>query len=115
MRTMLGWLCAAAATASFAAPPPPQGFSALLDDAMARMHHAMASAERTGDPDRDFVTSMIPHHQGAVNMARALLLYGKDPALRRLAEGIIADQQTEIELMERWLQQHDHRQREDRR
>ena len=113
MRTMLGCLCAAAATASLAAPP--QGFSALLDDAMARMHHAMASAERTGDPDRDFVTSMIPHHQGAVDMARALLLHGKDPALRRLAEGIVADQQTEIELMERWLQQHDRHQREDRR
>ena len=82
---------------------------------MARMHRGMASAERIGDPDRDFVTSMIPHHQGAVDMARGLLLHGKDPALRRLAEGIIADQQTEIAYMRRWLEEHPREQQEEHR
>jgi len=107
MRTFLALSFCALATAALAGRTPAgKAFSALLDDAMARMHHGMASAERTGDPDRDFVTSMIPHHQGAVEMARALLLHGKDPALRRLAEGIVADQQTEIAYMRRWLREH---------
>ena len=60
----------------------------------------------TGDPDRDFVTLMIPHHQGAIDMAKALLLYGKDPQLGRLAQEIITDQQSEIQLMQLWLKQH---------
>src|SRR5437879_527936 len=107
MRTLLALSCCALATAAMAARAPAgRAFSALLDEAMARMHHGMASAERTGDPDRDFVASMIPHHQGAVDMARGVLLHGKDPALRRLAEGIVADQQTEIAYMRRWLQEH---------
>jgi len=107
MRTLLALSCCALATAAVAARAPAgRAFSALLDEAMARMHHGMASAERTGDPDRDFVASMIPHHQGAVDMARGVLLHGKDPALRRLAEGIVADQQTEIAYMRRWLREH---------
>ena len=105
MRTL--WIAAAVAVSPVTtARPFANDFAAQLDRAMETMHHGMASAPRTGDPDRDFVTSMIPHHQGAIDMARALLLYGKDPALRRLAEGIIADQQTEIALMRRWLEQH---------
>src|SRR2546429_9566320 len=101
----LGCLCCAFATAGLAARAPAgKAFSALLDEAMARMHRGMASAERVGDPDRDFVASMIPHHQGAVDMARGLLLHGKDPALRRLAEGIVADQQPESAYMRRWPQ-----------
>jgi uncharacterized protein (DUF305 family) len=105
MRTSL-WIAAAVAAAPVVTSPAASDFADQLDRAMETMHHGMASAPRTGDPDRDFVTSMIPHHQGAIDMARALLLYGKDPALRRLAEGIIADQQTEITLMRRWLEQH---------
>ena len=116
MRTLLALSCCALATAAVAARAPAgRAFSALLDEAMARMHHGMASAERTGDPDRDFVASMIPHHQGAVDMARALLLHGKDPALRRLAEGIVADQQTEIAYMRRWLQEHPREPQEEHR
>jgi len=46
---------------------------------------------------------MIPHHQGAIDMAKAELLYGKDPRMRRLAQEIIVDQQSEIEAMKLWL------------
>jgi uncharacterized protein (DUF305 family) len=49
---------------------------------------------------------MIPHHQGAIEMAKGELKYGQDPELRHLAEGIIAAQQSEIELMDRWLAKH---------
>src|SRR6267143_1862299 len=100
MRTLLALSCCALATAAVAARAPAgRAFSALLDE-------AMPWSERTVDPDRDFVASMIPHHQGAVDMARGVLLHGNDPALRRLAEGIVADQQTEIAYMRRWLREH---------
>lgn len=46
---------------------------------------------------------MIPHHQGAIDMAKAELLYGKDPLMRRLAEEIVVDQQSEIQAMQLWL------------
>jgi hypothetical protein len=53
----------------------------------------------TGDIDRDFVAMMIPHHQGAVEMAKAELKYGHNELLRRLAKVIIANQQREITVM----------------
>ena len=81
-------------------------FDQLMGDAMSVMHKGMHSAPQTGDPDRDFVTMMIPHHQGAIDMAKVLLLYGKDPQMRRLAQEIITDQQSEIQLMQLWLKQH---------
>ena len=74
-----------------------------MEEAMRRMDREMARAH-TGDADRDFASMMIPHHQGAIDMARAELLYGRDPVLRRLAEGIIVEQQQEIELMRRELE-----------
>jgi uncharacterized protein (DUF305 family) len=82
-------------------------FEDLMADAMSVMHGGMHSALHTGDPDRDFVTMMIPHHQGAIDMAKAVLLYGKDPQMRRLAQEIITDQQSEIELMQLWLKRRD--------
>jgi hypothetical protein len=82
-------------------------FDQLMADAMSVMHKDMHTAPQTGDPDHDFVTMMIPHHQGAIDMAKALLLYGKDPQMRRLAQEIITDQQSEIQLMQLWLKQHD--------
>jgi uncharacterized protein (DUF305 family) len=72
---------------------------------MDKMHVAMGAVARSGDSDVDFVRLMIPHHQGAIDMAKTQLLYGKDPQMRRLAQEIITDQQLEIELMQRWLKQ----------
>jgi uncharacterized protein (DUF305 family) len=68
---------------------------------MARMHAAMA-VPYSGDADKDFVACMIPHHQGAIEMARTELRYGHDPALRKLAQQIILAQDREIALMRRW-------------
>jgi hypothetical protein len=66
--------------------------------AMAKMMHDM-SIKPTGDVDRDFVAMMVPHHQGAIDMAKAELRYGKNEQLRRLAQEIIVTQQQEIAAM----------------
>ena len=78
-------------------------FAWQMMQAMDRMDLGMKAAKPTDDPDRDFAAMMIPHHQGAIDMAKAELIYGHDPVLRRLAEGIIVEQQQEIELMQRSL------------
>jgi uncharacterized protein (DUF305 family) len=62
-------------------------------------------APSTGNYDRDFAAMMVPHHQGAVEMARIELQYGKDPVLRRLAQAIIVEQLQEIEVMNLELKQ----------
>jgi uncharacterized protein (DUF305 family) len=77
-----------------------------LNVSMHKMHTAMSAIERSGDADVDFVSLMLPHHQGAIDMAKVQLVYGKDPQMRRLAQEIITDQQLEIELMQRWLKAH---------
>ncbi len=69
---------------------------------MAKMNQAMSGAPMTGDPDRDFVAMMMPHHQGAIDMAQIELQYGKDPTLRRMAKDIVAAQKKEIGEMQRW-------------
>jgi uncharacterized protein (DUF305 family) len=69
------------------------------------MHMSMAAIKRSGNADIDFVRLMLPHHRAAIDMAKTQLLYGKDAQMRRLAQGIITDQQLEIELMQRWLKQ----------
>ena len=66
------------------------------------MHKDMG-APLTGDADVDFVRGMIPHHQGAIDMAKVELQYGKDPALRKLAEDIVKAQESEIAMMKDWL------------
>ena len=78
-------------------------FRSLVDASMARMHRAMA-LPGTGDPDRDFATMMIAHHQGAVEMAEAELRFGRDERLRRLAQGIIVEQRQEIAVMRQVLE-----------
>lgn len=83
--------------------PKPGAFAAEMETAMARMMRDMHAAAPTGDADIDFLAMMIPHHAGAVDMARAVLRHGRDPATRRLAEDIIAGQTLEIEGMQRRL------------
>ena len=76
---------------------------AELMKSMQTMHAAMGAAKPSGNDDVDFVNLMLPHHQAAVDMAKAELLHGSDPQMRRLAQEIIADQQSEIQLMQLWL------------
>ena len=78
-----------------------------MNGAMERMQHGMA-IPATGDTDVDFARMMIPHHQGAIDMAKAELAEGKDPELRRLAEAIIAAQEKEIAFLKQWLADHGH-------
>jgi uncharacterized protein (DUF305 family) len=81
-------------------------FGALMDDAMAVMDVGMKQAPMNGVSEHDFITMMMPHHQGAVDMAKAMLLYTQDPEIRNLALGIIAEQKNEIRVMQAWLQRH---------
>ena len=78
-------------------------FGALMDDAMTVMDDGMKGAPMTGDPDHDFAAMMIPHHQGAIDMAKTELLYGRNPVLRRLAQEILVTQTAEIGVMQREL------------
>ncbi|TIR42142.1 MAG: DUF305 domain-containing protein [Mesorhizobium sp.] len=75
-------------------------------DAMKRMDGPMMQAIQAEDPDIAFVQSMIPHHQGAIDMARAVLQFGKDDQVRDWANQIITAQQAEIASMQEWLKQH---------
>jgi opacity protein-like surface antigen len=68
-----------------------------------KMHEGM-NITFTGNADVDFVNGMIPHHQGAVDMAKVVLAFGNDPEIRKLAEAVIRAQEGEIALMRAWLQ-----------
>lgn len=87
----------------------PSGNPAIraYQDANDRMHAGMA-IQFTGDADVDFMRGMIPHHQGAVDMARVVLEHGSDPEIRKLAEQIIAAQEKEIQLIRKWLTDQGH-------
>ena len=83
-------------------------FAKLMAEAMAIMERDMQAAPMNGKPGHDFVTMMLPHHQGAIDMAKSVLLNTQDPELRNLALGIIAEQQNEINVMRAWLARHPH-------
>lgn len=92
-------------TASNEAPASPEyrAFVHEMDAGMRQMMRDMHAAGYTGKADVDFLAMMIPHHAGAVEMARLVLLHGKDPLARQLAEEIIASQSAEIAAMRQRL------------
>jgi uncharacterized protein (DUF305 family) len=79
-------------------PPSTKDFKAADMKMMHNMH-----VPYTGNPDVDFRTHMIPHHQGAVEMAKVALKHAKDPETKRMAQKIIDDQEKEIAEMQDWL------------
>ena len=100
---VVGCICLSALSASsyelitptFSEP----SFEQQMAESMRKMDQDMAAAPMTGDPNHDFSAMMIPHHQGAIDMAKTFLLHGQDAALRRLAQEIIVTQQQEIQVM----------------
>jgi hypothetical protein len=92
---------------------PPSAMSSVSDSpstrayrvANARMHAGM-EIDYSGDADADFVRGMIAHHRGAIEMAETVLEYGKDPEIRKLAEGVIAAQEAEVATLRTWLLDH---------
>jgi uncharacterized protein (DUF305 family) len=109
--------CALSANPALAQQAPAQdhgghGMSApgnpVIDDfrkANEKMHMDM-NVGLTGDADADFARSMIPHHQGAIDMARIALKHGKDPEIRKIAEGVVKAQESEIAELKEWLARH---------
>jgi uncharacterized protein (DUF305 family) len=88
-------VCSAATEAELSGEAP---YLAENDTAMSRMMSGM-SVKPSGDVDRDFVSMMAPHHQGAIEMAQAVLRHGHNEQIRRLAQEIIVTQQQEIAAM----------------
>ena len=85
-----------------AAPMPASASSKAFQDANDKMHRDM-NIPMTGNADVDFVQGMIPHHQGAVDMAKIVLQYGSDPEIRKIAQEIISAQEKEIAMFRAWL------------
>ncbi len=96
---------AAAAEMTMTAPAGSAADRAMMSG-MRSMRQAMDRAPVNGDPDHDFVSMMMPHHQGAIDMAEVELRYGRDPGLRRLARNVITAQKREIAAMDRWTAAH---------
>ena len=101
---MTGVIIGSTSSNSFSASTE-KSFRQLMYEAMTLMDRDMKNAPMTGDPDHDFAAMMIPHHRGAVDMAKVELIYGKDPVLRRLAQEIVVTQEQEIVVMSTRLKQ----------
>ena len=99
---VLGLLTALIAAAQI--QPVASQFMKAMHGSMERMDRQMATALMNGNADHDFASMMIPHHKGAIDMAKAELIYGKNPVMRRLAQEILVDQQSEIDAMQLWLE-----------
>jgi uncharacterized protein (DUF305 family) len=81
-----------------------QGASSLALAAINEKMHRDMAITYSGDTDVDFVRGMIPHHQGAIDTAKIVIAFGKDPEIRKLAEEIVKAQESEIAFMRTWLQ-----------
>lgn len=90
------------ATTSPASASMPQHVRAYMQ-AMDKMHGPMSTGVAATNPDEGFVRGMIPHHQGAIDMAKVALQYAKDEQVRKWANDVIREQQREISEMEAWL------------
>jgi len=102
LRTILvGFLISSAVAAQDNSPAA--RFMRDMNDDMRNMDRKMAAAPMNGNVDHDFAVMMIPHHEGAIDMAKAELSYGKDPVMRRMAQEILVEQQSEIDAMNLWI------------
>ena len=89
---------------ALAGPQGDRGPSSLAFHGINQKMHEAMNVTFTGNADVDFVKGMIPHHQGAVDMAKVVLAFGSDPEIRTLAEAVIRAQESEIAMMRAWLQ-----------
>ncbi|MGO4572445.1 CopM family metallochaperone [Microvirga sp. 2TAF3] len=87
---------------STSAPATDTQATSAYRDANTKMHRDM-DIVFSNDPDVDFVRGMIPHHQGAIDMAKVVLQYGKDEQVRKWATDVIREQEREIAEMQAWL------------
>jgi len=105
-KILLGSLCLIlaplAAGATDTASPAKDAFRMKNDQMMTAMH----GVALTGDADKDFVNMMIPHHEGAVDMAKIELQYGKDPQLKQMAQSIVDGQSQQVQMLKTWQAAH---------
>lgn len=109
MQQMMGMMQGGMMGGNMGGMSVPEGMSEASKaymEAMRKMDAPMMTALQAGDPDIAFIRAMIPHHQGAIDMAQAVLANGKDEIVKVWATQIIKAQEAEIAEMEAWLKQH---------